>query len=263
MLITCKFHLSGYVVPPPIVSNGLKLYSLGDARNHVYLYATMFKGMALMNVRKVTNARIFSKEGITFNSWEVDQFRKLRRELELAIAESARDESARHDESVLESRVHGKMGKYKLIRYHVESQIMELIKIRVTDDRREYEDVGITLNADEMRAFFGTFARVDVEFRQLIANLEPKVVAIPNPSAVASIEKLHQADNKRPSSVVAAAEFGKWKQPGVAAEFAPLKRKASSPPTTTASTFQKRIATLQAEAKVPKLKIDLTKANNM
>ena len=154
MLITRKFHLSGYVVPPPIESNGMKLYPLGDVNNDVYLYATMFKGIALMNVRKVTNAQIFSKEGITFNSWEVAQFRKLRPELELAIADNK--------SGILDVNV----GKYKLIRYHVESQIMELIKIRVTDDRQEYGDANISLDADEMRAFFGTFARVEEEYSE-------------------------------------------------------------------------------------------------
>ena len=78
MLITCKFHLSEYVVPPPIESNGMKLYPLGDASNDDYLYATMFEGLAFINFRKVTNAQFFSKEGISFNSWEVGQFRKLR-----------------------------------------------------------------------------------------------------------------------------------------------------------------------------------------
>ena len=158
MLITCKFHLSGYVVPRAIESNGMKLYPLGDVNNDVYLYATMFKGIALMNVRKVTNAQIFSKEGITFNSWEVAQFRKLRPELELAIADNK--------SGILDVNV----GKYKLIRYHAESQLMELIKI---DDHRKYEDANICLNADETRAFFGTFAQVYEEFHQLIASLPP------------------------------------------------------------------------------------------
>ena len=64
----------------------MKLYPLGEASNDVYLYATVFKGLAFINVRKVTNAQFFSKEVISFNSWEVAQFRKLRPELELAIA---------------------------------------------------------------------------------------------------------------------------------------------------------------------------------
>ena len=68
MLITRKFHLSEYEVPPPIESNGMKLYHLGDANNDVYLYATVFKGLAFINVRKVTNAQFFSKDGISFNS---------------------------------------------------------------------------------------------------------------------------------------------------------------------------------------------------
>ena len=111
---------------------------------------------------------------------------------------------------------------------------MDLIKIKETDDHREYGDASIRLDADEMRAFFGTFARVDEEFRQLIANLKPRVVVGP--------------------------AFG---HPSPAATATSLKRKASSLPAATASTFQKRIATLQAEEKVPKLKIDLTKTNNM
>ena len=53
---------------------------------------------------------------------------------------------------------------------------MELIKIKETDGHREYGDASIRLDADEMRAFFGTFARVEREFRQLIANLGRYVV---------------------------------------------------------------------------------------
>ena len=84
MLITRKFHLSEYDVSAPIVSNYMNLYHLGDDR---YLYATVFKGLAFINVRKVTNAQIFSKEGISFNSYEVAQFHKIRPELELAVTE--------------------------------------------------------------------------------------------------------------------------------------------------------------------------------
>ena len=158
MLITRKFHLSGYVVPPPFELDGMKLYPLGDANSDVYLYATKFEGKGFINVRKVINARIFSKEGMAFVSYELGQFDKVRQTLEFAIAESST--------GVLDCY----LGRYKLIRYHVESQLMELIKI---DDHRKYEDANICLNADETRAFFGTFAQVYEEFHQLIASLPP------------------------------------------------------------------------------------------
>ena len=84
MLITRKFHLSEYDVSAPIVSNYMNLYHLGDDR---YLYATVFKGLAFINVRKVTNSQFFSKEGISFNCYEVAKFHQIRPELELAVTE--------------------------------------------------------------------------------------------------------------------------------------------------------------------------------
>ena len=271
MLLTHKFHLSGYVVPLPIkrtsnLGEVTYLYPLGDS-NNVYLYATMFKGLAFINCRKVTNGETFSKEGIAFNSWEVNQFRKLRPELELAIVEK------KSESGVLDCY----LGKYKLIRYHIESQLLDLVKIRATDDHQEYGDASIRLDTDEMRAFFGTFDRVYEEFRQLIADLLPaKSLYVPpvattssaipalgisftttptiattsaaKPSVAASIEKLHQAD-KLPTPAVATTSQ-KRKAPVLAGKEVESKMK-------------KRIAALQVEGKVPKLKIDLSKINNM
>ena len=269
MLITRKFHLSEYDVPATIVSNGMNLYPLGDVNNDVYLYATMFKGLAFINVRKVTNAQFFSKEGITFNSWEVGQFRKLRPELELAIAEKK--------SGVLDCYV----GKYKLIRYHVESQLMDLIKIKATDDHQEYGDASIRLDADETRAFFGTFARVDEEFRQLIASLPVK--NLPTPAVVPTTATPAVATASSTTPAVATSSTATPAVVTTSAATPALATTSSTTPavaTTSASTSQKRkapvltrkeietkikkrIAALQAEQKVPKLKIDLSKINNM
>ena len=258
MLITHKFHLLEYDVPAPIVSNGMNLYPLGD--DDRYLYANMFKGLIYMNVRKVTNAQAFSKEGLSFNSYEVGLFHKIHPELELAIAEKK--------SGVLDCYV----GRYKLIRYHVESQLMEMMKIRATDDHQEYGDASICLDVDETRAFFGTFARVEEEFHQLIASLPPISAANPivapsaivpasvaNPTAAPpSVAKSTVAPTSAANPAVATTSAA---NPAAATTSASLKRKWSIPPT--ASTFQKRIATLQAQQKVPVFKLDLTKAHNM
>ena len=106
---------------------------------------------------------------------------------------------------------------------------MEMSKIRATDDHQEYGDASICLDADEMRAFFGTFARVEEEFHQLIASLPVKKLPTPavvattstaDPAVATSIEKLHQAD-KLPTSAAAS-----------------LKRKWSTPPASGAESTQ-------------------------
>ena len=53
------------------------------------------------------------------------------------------------------------------------THVPTMSKIRATDDHQEYGDASICLNADETRAFFGTFAQVYEEFHQLIASLPP------------------------------------------------------------------------------------------
>ena len=206
-----KFHPSvyNYEVPEPVVSSfGLDLYPLGNPGDDLFFYANHWNGSAFINIRYIKDALHVSKhKGISFNRYELNKFKEFRQELELTIREQPSE------------YVDFYLGKYKLLRFRPETKELEFHKIIATDYHQKFAGSGVILNAQETLAFFATFDTVESKFCQFEKDLQSATV--PDPSVAASIEKLHQADNERPTPAVAA-----------------MKPKASAPITPASSTIK-------------------------
>ena len=170
----------------------MDLYPLGNPDNDLYLYANHWNGLAFINVRHIKNALYVSKQkGISFNSFELDRFREIRRDLEYTISELQSEYMDFY------------LGKYKLIRYRAESKELEFHKLIATDDHQEYAGSGIILNAEETLAFFASFDTVESDFHQIVKDLPKKSAA--EKSAYDAIQTLKYKKRKATDAPVAVA----------------------------------------------------------
>ena len=170
----------------------MDLYPLANPDNDRFLYANHWNGSAFINVRYIKDALYVSKkEGISFNSYELNKFREIRRDLEFTISE------------LQSGYVDFYLGKYKLIRYQAESKELEFHKMIATDDHQEYAGSGIVLNAEETLAFFATFDTVERDFRQIEKDLPKKSTA--EKSASDALQTLKRKKRKASNASVAVA----------------------------------------------------------
>ena len=150
----------------PLRKKDTNFYSLG---NDVYIYTSKWNDTVFVNIRRVIQCESFTKEGITFNAYELPIIAKIIPELRKADQKGVDAEFS--------------VGKYKKVTYNGKYGILTFQKIDETEDRQAFGAM-ISLGKKAIYKLFELFPRAEEEFHNIVSenttNNKRKAPAIKN-----------------------------------------------------------------------------------